>query len=162
MVYSFKIIFKYVIKDLFLSDLENLYSDVSIEEVYTLQHFKDMFETGNFEERMAIEDCQGKIKKSFFNNRLISNNIKCLSFHGHVSQLTEILKKSSSKTILFDHAEVPLHDIFGDALYWQARRSMRFNKALREIANEFRKKHLNSSDAADEIYIPPDWRDEKV
>lgn len=162
MVCIFKTILKYVLKHFLLSDLNNLYSEVNIEETYVLQHFKDMFETGNFEERMAIEDCQDKIKKSFFNNRLISSNVKCLSFHGHVSQLTEILEKSTSKTILFDHAEVPLHDIFGDALYWQARRSMRFNKALCEIAKEFRKKYLNSSDEADGIYVPPDWRDEKV
>lgn len=65
-------------------------------------------------------------------------------------------------SILFDHAEVSLHDTFGDSLYWQARRSMRFNTALRNIANDFRKQYLNSSDESDRTFLPDDWRDEKV
>lgn len=55
-----------------------------------------------------------------------------------------------------------LHDTFGDSLYWRARRSMRFNTALRDIANEFRRKYLNSTDDLDGTFLPKDWRDEKV
>lgn len=55
-----------------------------------------------------------------------------------------------------------LHDRYGDATYWKARRSMRFNKDLREIANDFRKKFLNSTDEQDRIVLPDDWRLEKV
>lgn len=55
-----------------------------------------------------------------------------------------------------------LHDTFGDSLYWKARRSMRFNKSLRKIANEFRERYLNSSDETDGTFLPEDWRDEKV
>lgn len=69
---------------------------------------------------------------------------------------------SCCRTILFDHAEVTLHDNFGDRLYWKARRSMRFNKALRNIANKYRNKFLNSSDEWDNTYLPSDWRNEKV
>lgn len=39
---------------------------------------------------------------------------------------------------------------------------MRFNTALRHLAADFRKKYLNSSDESDGVFLPPDWRDEKV
>lgn len=154
-----------------------------MDEVYVLQHFEDMFETGNFEERMQIDTCHNEHNPTFFFfSNITSNNIKCLSFHGHTSQLVNILHSSSAKyvidiilktkntntvclyyrTILFDHAEVALHDSFGDKIYWKARRSMRFSKTLRNIANEYRNKFLNSSDELDNTYLPYDWRDEKV
>lgn len=60
------------------------------------------------------------------------------------------------------HAEVALHDHYGDRLYWNARRSMRFNKDLKQIADDFRTKYLNSSDEKDMTQLPDDWRDEKV
>lgn len=66
--------------------------------MFVLQHFDDMFETNNFEERMSIEPCTKKIETNFFNySNMTSNNIKCLSLHGHMSQLTDILKKSNSR-----------------------------------------------------------------
>lgn len=56
-----------------------------------------MFETGNFEERMSIEDCEKEIATSFFYyDNITSNNIRCLSFHGHVANLKKILKTSKS------------------------------------------------------------------
>lgn len=32
-----------------------------IEQVYILQHFKDTFTSGNFEDRMALEPCQEEL-----------------------------------------------------------------------------------------------------
>ncbi|XP_072375969.1 GDP-fucose protein O-fucosyltransferase 2-like, partial [Diabrotica undecimpunctata] len=63
--------------------------------------------------------------------------------------------------ILLNHAEVTLHDFFGSKLYWEARRSMRFSKELKLIANEFRKTVLNSTDASDNTLLPEIWTDEK-
>lgn len=55
-----------------------------------------------------------------------------------------------------------MHDRFGDRTFWEARRSMRFSKDLRSIANEFREKYLNSTDECDNTHIPDDWTTEKV
>jgi len=63
---------------------------------------------------------------------------------------------------MLEHAEIPLHDIFGGKLYWQARRSMRFNLELRNIANEFRNLYLNSTDEYDNTVLATDWRNDKV
>lgn len=63
---------------------------------------------------------------------------------------------------MVERAEVALHDSFGNDLYWKARRSMRFNKELRKIANDFRIMKLDSNDEDDNTTLPPDWREEKV
>lgn len=62
---------------------------------------------------------------------------------------------------MIDHAEIALHHIFGDATYWQVRRSMRFAKNLHQIANEFRKQYLSSTDLQDNTVRPSDWMQEK-
>ncbi|XP_018322951.1 GDP-fucose protein O-fucosyltransferase 2 isoform X2 [Agrilus planipennis] len=147
----------------FFQDLGPRYTKVNIDAVYILQHFEDMFKTNNFEDRMLIEPCQNVIQTSFFYyENITSTNIKCLSFHGKVSDLSKLLRDSTYRTILFDHAEVALHDWFGDRLYWQARRSMRFNRELVEIANIFRENFLNSTDMFDNTIRPLDWREERV
>ena len=58
--------------------------------------------------------------------------------------------------------EIPLHDFYGSKDYWTARRSMRYNKELYEIANEFRKIELNSDDVSDKTERSSDWKNEKV
>jgi len=63
---------------------------------------------------------------------------------------------------MFDHAEVALHDTFGDMLYWKARRSMRFASVLVKLAADFRMKYLNSTDETDGTVRPDDWMEEKV
>lgn len=52
--------------------------------------------------------------------------------------------------------------MFGNKVYWQARRSMRFNKQLKTVAAEFRKTFLNSTDEEDKTILPDDWLEEKV
>lgn len=146
----------------FFNELKPTYGDVIIDEVYILQHYQDMFTSGNFEDKMSIEDCNEQISTNFFHyDNITSHNIKCLSFHGFTSQLSSLVHKSEAQTILFDHAEVPLHDRFGDRTYWECRRSMRFNKELIFIANEFRRQFLNSMDEKDGTILPDDWRNEK-
>lgn len=74
------------------------YSRIKIEEVYVLQHFEDMFESGNFEDRMAISDCLQEIKTNFFfYDNVTSDNIKCLSFHGYTSQLINVIDNTTAR-----------------------------------------------------------------
>lgn len=43
-----------------------------------------------------------------------------------------------------------------------ARRSMRFNKELIDLANDFRKTFLHSTDETDNTVLSSDWLNEKV
>lgn len=71
---------------------------VFIDEVYVLQHFEDMFKTGNFEDRLAVEDCQNEMQTNFFfYDNLTSNHMHCLSFHGHTSLLTRVLETTNAR-----------------------------------------------------------------
>lgn len=63
---------------------------------------------------------------------------------------------------MFDHMEIPLHDYYGSVDFWRARRSMRYNTELYEVANEFRDNYLDSFDTKDNTNRPDDWRKEKV
>ncbi|KAG5893239.1 hypothetical protein JTB14_013401 [Gonioctena quinquepunctata] len=147
----------------FFTNYPRKYSKVIIDEVYTLQHFKDMFETGNFEERMTLEKCTRKEEPSFFfYKNITAKHSQCLSYHGPATKLTELFLSSPAKIILIDHAEVALHDSFGSSIYWQARRSMRFSEDLKSISAEFRKINLNSSDEFDNTVLPDIWENEKI
>ncbi|KAF5299583.1 hypothetical protein FQR65_LT09388, partial [Abscondita terminalis] len=146
----------------FFKEIGPKYSKLKLQDVYILQHFKDMFETGKFDDKMEIQKCNKPIRTNFYYyNNVTSDNIKCLSFHGPVQLLQKILKITKAQTILIDHAEVALHNNFGNNIYWQARRSMRFNKHLQNLASKFRQKYLNSTDLSDNTQLPNDWRDEK-
>lgn len=63
---------------------------------------------------------------------------------------------------MIEHAEVALHYMFGNKLYWHARKSMRFSNQLISVAAEFRKLYLNSTDKEDNTILPEDWQNEKV
>lgn len=65
-------------------------------------------------------------------------------------------------SIAFLNAETVLHDYWGGPEYWMIRRSMRFNSFLVEVANNFRREVLNSTDAYDATERPKDWRHEMV
>lgn len=66
------------------------------------------------------------------------------------------------RSILIEHAEIALHSVFGNKVYWKARRSMRFNTHLKDIAADFRKTYLNSTNEKDNTVLPTDWLKEKV
>lgn len=69
-----------------------------IDETYVLQNFETMFETGVFEDKIAIELCSQMPLVNFYEySNLTSSNIKCLSFHGPAAQLANILKNSSAR-----------------------------------------------------------------
>nr|XP_023014074.1 GDP-fucose protein O-fucosyltransferase 2 isoform X1 [Leptinotarsa decemlineata] len=146
----------------FFNNYQRKYSGIVIDEIYSLQHFEDMFETGNFEDRMKIDKCLRKEEPTFFFYKNITAKISyCLSYHGSATKLTELFLNTTAKIILIDHAEVALHDTFGGRTYWQARRSMRFSTDLKAIAAEFRKFQLNSVDEVDNTVLPKDWTEEK-
>lgn len=81
------------------------YSKVIIDEVYTLQHFEDMFETGNFEEKMKITKCQQKNHHTFFfYNNITSNVDYCILYSGAVTKLKELFINTEAKYVLMKFA----------------------------------------------------------
>ncbi|XP_026281016.1 GDP-fucose protein O-fucosyltransferase 2 [Frankliniella occidentalis] len=144
----------------------------AIDEVYILQHYKDMWDEGKeWQDRWSIEACiestpyskSGKAFKGPFwtYKNLTAQKVECASFQGHATLLKGLLNQSKAKVVMIDHAEVALHDTYGDHVYWECRRSMRFAHHLVEIAKGFRKTHLDSSDDYDGINRPEDWLEEK-
>ncbi|VDP12459.1 unnamed protein product [Onchocerca flexuosa] len=59
---------------------------------------------------------------------------------------------------MIDRAETVLHSHFGDFHYWEARRSMRYAKHLRLVADEFRQERLNSDDVRDGTILSDSWK----
>ncbi|XP_069692474.1 GDP-fucose protein O-fucosyltransferase 2 [Periplaneta americana] len=148
------------------------YGNLTLDVVYVLQHYEDMWKSGKWEDKFSIEPCNeeiyysklssGKFRGWFWGySNITASEVQCLSFHGHVSLLRGVVQNLSARAVMFDHAEVALHDVFGDAVYWQARRSMRFAPVLVRLAANFRAEHLNSTDEADGTTRPDDWTLEK-
>ncbi|XP_044591061.1 GDP-fucose protein O-fucosyltransferase 2 isoform X1 [Cotesia glomerata] len=140
------------------------YNGSTVDKVFVLQNDPKMFETGDFKDKNKIVECNKvRLNRELFwgYNNITANEIICIEFHGTASQLVVNLNPSVDKSFMFDHMEIPLHDYYGSVDFWLARRSMRYNKELYEIANEFRKKYLNSTDKNDKTIRPPDWKDEK-
>lgn len=63
---------------------------------------------------------------------------------------------------MIDRFETVMHDNFGDKYYWQARRSMRYNKELIGIADKYRQEELGSNDEADGTVMHENWRHDQV
>ncbi|XP_055685449.1 GDP-fucose protein O-fucosyltransferase 2 [Lutzomyia longipalpis] len=150
--------------------LKNLNS-ITIDEVYKLKHFQEMFKNGVFEDKFEKTRCgmaEGGAQDGFFHYRNItSKRFTCVNFQGSANLLKDLLEKFKPKNtgnpriILFLNAEVVLHDFWGNDEFWRARRSMRFNDNLVEKANEFRIENFNSTDVLDAVQRPHRWEDER-
>ncbi|CRK91198.1 CLUMA_CG004881, isoform A, partial [Clunio marinus] len=146
---------------------------VEIDEVYKLQHFDAMFESGVFIDKFEETVCS---RNDYDNNHyfeyynITENRITCLNFQGSASLLQNVLetyedkkllKHKKQRIVLFAHAETALHDSFGDKEYWEARRSMRFNKYLEAVATAYRMDFLGSTNENGKVQRPDSWTDEK-
>ena len=146
---------------------------VTLSEVYRLQHFENMFESGVFVDKFEETAC----RKSEYDNfhyfdyhNITEHSITCLNFQGSATLLINVLEEykntnqllNQPRIVLFTNAETALHDFFGDEEYWRARRSMRFNKELISIANDYRRDFFDSEDEKDLVQRPVNWINEKV
>lgn len=142
-----------------------------IDTVYILQHYPDAFTSDDWTDKWTYTDCKETNYKSLKNNNYAGNfwgyknitvkEVKCISFQGPAMLLSEIIETTNARSVMFDHAEIALHDRFGDKVYWQCRRSMRFAQHLVDFATEFRHRYLNSNDVDDGTVRPKDWTQEK-
>lgn len=109
-----------------------------------------------------IINCIMEYKGRFWGyDNITSRALKCITFHGMMSGIEQNLQPLVHRSVMFDHMEIPLHDYYGSREYWRARRSMRYNRELYNIANEYREKILNSTDEKDNTERPLDWSRER-
>ncbi|EZA49132.1 hypothetical protein DMN91_005200 [Ooceraea biroi] len=146
--------------------------EIELDCVYILQHDQEMFKTGKFEDKNEVVDCardslryykleQHSYAGPFWDYRNVTaRDVKCLKFHGTASDLYRNLMPTRYKSVMFDHMEIALHDEYGSKEYWRARRSMRYNSKLYDIAKDYRRTFLNSTDEDDNTKRPADWTEE--
>ncbi|XP_019541456.3 GDP-fucose protein O-fucosyltransferase 2 [Aedes albopictus] len=146
---------------------------VVIDEFYRLGHFDDMFENGVFVDKFEQTACKKETEPSIsgtsgvmgYRNITIDERI-CVKFQGSASLLYSMFEKLRPKkreglrVIFLARAETVLHDYWGNVDYWEARRSMRFNRDLVRIANKFRLDFFNSTNQWDRVQRPASWTDE--
>ncbi|XP_041371962.1 GDP-fucose protein O-fucosyltransferase 2-like isoform X2 [Gigantopelta aegis] len=140
-----------------------------VEEVYYLQNYKEGW-GGEWTEKMDFRECndppayeqidEGPYYGWFFGygDAVMALKFQCLSIQGHASSLKPfLLKNTTARSVMIDRAETVVHDHFGDAVFWKARRSMVFAKHLRDLGDQFRKEFLNSTDETDNTILEEDW-----
>ncbi|XP_015120799.1 GDP-fucose protein O-fucosyltransferase 2 [Diachasma alloeum] len=157
----------------FFKDYESTNGVLMLDRVFVLRTDPKMFENNDFRDRNEITTCNeyeirfkkisdDKVKGYFWGyNNITAKDVQCLLFHGAASNLVQNLEPTLHKTYMFDHMEIPIHDSYGSRDFWRARRSMRFNSELYEIAGLFRQRHLSSIDDDDKTVRPRNWLDEK-
>lgn len=147
--------------------------DPSLDVVLVLQNFKDAFtESWSWEDKWEFSECinggsnkytykNGKYYSDFWGyNNVTAKELYCVSFQGQAKKLVDIFDSIDRRLVMIDHAEIVLHDWFGNAEYWRCRRSMRFSNHLVNAAHEFREYFLNSTDVFDRTVRPLKWEDE--
>lgn len=163
----------------FLEEISNFSRDktkIYIDEVYKLQNFDEMFENGVFRDKFEKAPCKNDEERRrgyYFGYKNITHrSFTCVNFQGGAKMLQKMLYKYKSpvandrhtlspRIVLVLRSETVLHDFWSTAVYWKARRSMRFSKALTAYADKFRREFLNSTNEHDLVQRPDDWRHEK-
>ncbi|XP_071100851.1 GDP-fucose protein O-fucosyltransferase 2-like [Haliotis cracherodii] len=147
-----------------------------VDEVYYLQYYKEGW-GGEWKEKMDKRECHtmeyrkytlneksGLWDGWFFNygEEVHAKAFQCMSVQGMASFLKPfLLHNTTGMSVMIDRAETVMHDRFGDVKYWTARRSMVFAKHLKKIGDDFRGKHLDSTDVADKTVMNEDWTKNK-
>ncbi|XP_077993934.1 GDP-fucose protein O-fucosyltransferase 2-like [Glandiceps talaboti] len=144
-----------------------------IDDLYYLQRYKEGWTNGKWEEKVDERDCvdnpvyredSNGVYRGFFwgYTEAYAKNFKCISVQGFAEILVPLLlKNTTARSVFIDRAEEVLHKNYGQKDYWDARRSMRFAKHLRDIGDEFRKEYLDSDDERDKTVLADDWREMK-
>jgi len=140
-----------------------------VDSVYYLQGYKEGWQSGKFEEKFDVRDCLEEERywfdenenmyrgQFFFFEDVFAKKFQCLSVQGRTDVVTSLVKGLPDTSIMLDRAENLLHDFFGDANYWAARRSMIFSDMLITEAEDFRRDKLDSTDKHDDTEVDPDW-----
>ncbi|XP_013395968.2 GDP-fucose protein O-fucosyltransferase 2 isoform X2 [Lingula anatina] len=142
-----------------------------IEEVYYLQRYKEGWKDGKWEERMDIRDCldqnyyhkdeEGAWRGWFWGyEETKAKKLQCLSVQAQASSMKPFLMhNTTARSVMFPMAQTIIHGQWDrwSPWFWNARRSMRFSKQLRDIADKFREQELDSTDEKDRTVLLEDW-----
>lgn len=138
-----------------------------MDSVYYLQGYREGWQDGKFEEKYDIRDCLEEPRYRldsdkkmfsghfFFYPDIFAKKFECLSVQGMTRVLSKFVKVLPDRSVMLDRAENLLHDFFGDADYWAARRSMRFSSRLVAEAARVRRGELGSED--EDIEVAAEW-----
>lgn len=131
-------------------------------------HFSDRFE-------LAPDDDRPRRLPLLFGERNYTvASLRSARFQGSVNSLRPLLHQLWARlpagthpvggqfNVLVRNAEIVLHDRFGDAEYWRARRSMRFAAGLESEAASFRRDVMRMPVDVDAVQRPARWQEEKV
>ncbi|XP_022161543.1 GDP-fucose protein O-fucosyltransferase 2 isoform X1 [Myzus persicae] len=116
-----------------------------LDAQFTLQDFnvKSFEQYPDFSDKWEVDNCKGQVQKEFWNlNNLTFTKSLCISFQGISTLLADIVQELQPRTMIFDHAELALHNYYGGHEYWVISKSMHFSNSLHEIAMEFKKINL--------------------
>ena len=145
-----------------------------VDTVFYLQGYKEGWKDGKFEEKYDVRDCLeparyhqqyegGVYEGQFFHyQNIFAKSFSCLSVQGSTSVVADLVKDHQGLSIMLDRAENLLHDWFGGAEYWAARRSMRYSEKLINQATVFRAEELDSDDTKDDTEVAEDWREQRA
>ncbi|XP_019945147.2 GDP-fucose protein O-fucosyltransferase 2 isoform X1 [Paralichthys olivaceus] len=140
-----------------------------IDQVLVLQNYAEGWTDGKWEEKVDERPCIEKLmyskdKQGYYRGwfwgyeETRARKVTCMSAQGHASIMAPVLQKNITVTsVMLDRAETLLHDHYSGKDYWDTRRSMVFAKHLRLIGDDFRAKHLNSTDERDYSVYSEDW-----
>lgn len=151
----------------FFDEIKTNKKKIEISHIFKLKYFDKMMEDGVFIDKFEEETCKNQINLEgsvFKYSNLTVKNLHCMNFQGSASMLRQMFKlfkpanRKEPWIIGILNAETVLHDSWGSPEFWEARRSMRFNKKLTEISDKFRKEFLKS----DKIDRPKNWMDERL
>lgn len=140
-----------------------------VDEVIYFQHYKEGWNGNGWVEKMDERDCINKVP--FYKDdkelwhwylpNVTALEFKCMSIQAEYSFLKDfLLTNTSSKSIYFPRAEHVMHGKYSEwsKEFWTARRSVRFSRGLINLADDFRMKFLDSSDAEDKTFLGENWQ----
>ncbi|XP_050429338.1 GDP-fucose protein O-fucosyltransferase 2 isoform X2 [Adelges cooleyi] len=113
----------------------------------TLQNYPGLSDPNHdWSDNWDVANCIEPIKKKFWSSEnLTAITSICVSFQGPSTLLVKIINDFQPRTIMFNHAEVTLHEYYGGQEYWLIRKSMQFSKNLINIAKQFKENHLKDN-----------------
>lgn len=130
-----------------------------IDRLYVLQNFPDAFENGVFDDKWEVSyNCHQGANFWGYKN-ITARETVCVRFQGKISKLWEVVSLHySDRKIMFDHGEIPLHDLYGSKTFWDCRKSMKFNKKLVKKAKKFIADNFDCKKEICSSYISVHWR----
>ncbi|EDW82653.1 uncharacterized protein Dwil_GK25021 [Drosophila willistoni] len=152
---------------------------VHISQVFRLMHYEVMLEQGIFRdkyERVSPNaDDRACNEYSFVGGPLLQQELlrygryHCVRFQGSAGLVERMLREAidedtsgpedvnDMRVYAVLSAETVLHDHWGDEHFWSARRSMRFAQPLAQVAEDFRRNVLSTTDTSAGVQRPALW-----